>query len=110
VRERKGWLTDRIEIREAGPDSLGVADLAASVDFCSVLHVAHEVPDQPRFFSEISNTLKMGAKLLVIEPRGHVSEEDFGVSLSAAAAAGLRKVESAHVRGDRKALFERVEE
>jgi hypothetical protein len=32
------------------------------------------------------------------------------VSLSAAAAAGLRKVESAHVRGDRKALFERVEE
>jgi ubiquinone/menaquinone biosynthesis C-methylase UbiE len=106
-RARKAGLIDRIDVREAGSEGLGLDDLAQSVDFCTVLHVAHEVPDQPRFFSEISNTLKMGARLLVIEPRGHVSEEDFGATLSAAAAAGLRKVESAHVRGDRKALFER---
>jgi ubiquinone/menaquinone biosynthesis C-methylase UbiE len=109
-RARKKGLTDRIEIREAGPDSLGVADLAASVDFCSVLHVAHEVPDQARFFSDIANTLKTGARLLVIEPRGHVSEEDFGESVSAAEAAGLRRIESSDVQGDRKALFERIGE
>lgn len=107
-RARKAGLIHRIEIREAGPEGLGVDDLAASVDFCSVFHVAHEVPDQNRFFSEISCTLKPGAKVLLIEPGWHVSEEGFELSLSAAAAAGLRMTEHPRIKGDRKALFERV--
>lgn len=109
-RARKKGLIDRIEIREASSDGLGVDDLVGSVDFCPVLHVAHEVPDQKRFFSDIANALKSGARLLLIEPRGHVSEEDFEESLSAAFAAGLRKIESPDLEGDRKALLERVGE
>lgn len=109
-RARKAGLIDRIEIREAGPDGLGVDDLENSVDFCTVFHVAHEVPDQNRFFCEISATLKPGARLLLIEPGWHVSEDEFELSLSAAAAAGLRQVEDPEVRGERKALFERGRE
>ena len=108
-RARKAGLIDRIEIREAGPEGLGVDDFAESVDFCSLIHVAHEVPDQKRFFGDISNTLKTGARLLVIEPRGHVSEEDFGVSLAAADAAGLQRIQSPDVQRTRRALFERKE-
>ena len=107
-RARKKGLFDRIEIRAADSNGLGLDDLAESVDFCSVLHVAHEVPDQPRFFSDIANSLKTGARLLIIEPRGHVSEEDFEESLSAAEAAGLRRIESPDVQGSCKALLERV--
>jgi len=108
-RARKAGLVDRIEIREAGPEGLGIADLAGTADFCTVVHVAHEVPDQNLFFSEISNTLKPGGKVLLMEPGWHVSKEEFDLSISAAAAAGLRTTESPHVRGDRKILFERGE-
>jgi len=108
-RARKAGLIDRLNICQAGPDGLGIADLAQSADFCTLIHVAHEVPDQNRFFSEIANALKPGARLLVIEPRGHVTEEAFSVSLSAAEAAGFQRIDSPHVQGDRKALFERVE-
>jgi ubiquinone/menaquinone biosynthesis C-methylase UbiE len=109
-RARKKGLIDRIEIREARADGLGIDDLSGSVDFCPVLHVAHEVPDQARFFSDIASTLRTGARLLVIEPRGHVSEEDFEVSLAAAESAGLRRIGSPDLPGSRKALLERVGE
>lgn len=106
-RARKAGLVDRIEIREAGPGGLGIDDLAGSADFCTVIHMAHEVPDLERFFNEVSVTLKPGGRALLMEPRWHVTEDEFELSLSAATAAGLRIIESPHIRGDRKALFER---
>ena len=108
-RARKAGLIDRLDIREAGSEGLGITDLARSADFCALIHVAHEVPDQDRLFSEIASTLRPGGKLLIVEPRRHVSDEDFGVSLAAAVAAGLLRIESADVQGDHKALLERQE-
>jgi len=108
-RAGKAGLIDRIDIREAGTEGLGVDDVTQSADFCTLIHVAHEVPDQNRLFSEIFATLKPGGKLLVVEPGRHVTEEQFELSLSAAAAAGLRRIESPIVQGDRKALFERTD-
>jgi ubiquinone/menaquinone biosynthesis C-methylase UbiE len=107
-RARKKGLVDRIEIRQASSDGLGIDDLDRSVDFCPVVHVAHEVTDQNGFFSDIANALKPGARLLVIEPRGHVSEEDFEESLCAGEAAGFRRIQSPNLQGSRKALLERV--
>jgi ubiquinone/menaquinone biosynthesis C-methylase UbiE len=109
-RARRKGLIDRIDVRQADEVGLGVADLAESVDLCTVFHVAHEVPDRNRFLDEISRTLKAGARLLLIEPGWHVSEEDFMVSLAAAEKANLRKIDSPHVQGPRKALFERAGE
>ena len=108
ARARKSDLIDRIEIREADEEGLGVTDLAESIDFCTVFHVAHEVPDRNRFLDEISRTLRPGARLLLIEPGWHVSEEDFMVSLAAAEKAGLRRIDSPHAQGARKALFEKA--
>ena len=107
-RARQKGLIDRIDIREAGANGLGVTDLVGSVDFCTVIHVAHEVPDRYRFFGEVSHTLKPGARLLLVEPGWHVSEDDFQTSLSAAGASGLRRVKSPDVRGACRALFEKV--
>ena len=108
-RASKAGLIDRIDIREAGSEGLGIEDAAQSADFCSLVHVAHEVPDQNRLFSEISATLKPGGNLLIIEPGWHVTEAEFALTLSAASAGGLRKIESPAVQGDRKALFERTD-
>lgn len=106
-RARRAGLVGRIEIREAGADGLGVDDLAGSADFCPVIHVAHEVPDQNRFFAQIATTLKPGGRALLIEPRWHVTDHEFEQSRAAAAAAGLQATLSPHVQGARRCLFAR---
>lgn len=108
-RARKAGLIDRIEIRNAGPSGLGIDDLSDSVDFCSLIHMAHEVDDLDRFFREIAASLKKGGRVMLMEPKWHVTEGEFELSLSAAASSGLQTIESPHVRGDRKALFQKGE-
>jgi ubiquinone/menaquinone biosynthesis C-methylase UbiE len=107
-RARKAGLIDRIDIRRARPDSLGVDDIAQTADFCTVIHMAHEVPDQDRLFNEISAALKPGGRVLLVEPGWHVTVDEFAISLAAATASGLRRIESADIEGSRKALFEKV--
>ncbi len=106
-RARRAGLTERLEIRQCEANGLGIDDLAGKVDFCTAMHVVHEVPDPATFFGEIRRSLKPGAKLLVIEPKGHVSAEDFGRFVEIAMETGLRATDSPHVSGDREALFER---
>src|SRR5215472_1318040 len=44
-RAAKSALLDRIDARLAAPDSMGIADLAGSVDFTLAFAVVHEFPD-----------------------------------------------------------------
>jgi len=106
-RARRASLIERLEIRQCEAGGLGIDGLEGQVDFCTALHVVHEVPDPATFFGEIRRSLKSGAKVLVIEPKGHVSLEAFSRSVAAAEDVGLRQIESPHIRGDREALFER---
>lgn len=88
-RARKARLAERIDIRRAQPDSLGIGDLNRSVDFAAALHVVHEMPGQDAFFSQVRQSLKPGGQLLVMEPRGHVSMEDFSRMTAIAEGAGF---------------------
>jgi len=82
-------LRDRIELRLAGRENLGLGDLAGAVDFAAALYVVHEVPDQAAFFAEVHSTLRPGGRLLVVEPKGHVSAGAFDRTLAAARGAGF---------------------
>ncbi len=104
-RARRAKLIDRIEARLARPNRLGVSDLLGRVDVAFALHVVHEVPDAASFFIEIAATLKPGGRLLFVEPRGHVSADEFTASLSLAEQAGFRVVEHPHIRRDHAALL-----
>jgi len=88
-RARKAGLSDRIDLRQAGAEGLGVEDLSGEVDFAAALHVVHEVPDQASFFTEVWKALKPGGKLLVVEPKGHVSQDQFEQSVAAAEKIGF---------------------
>lgn len=88
-RARKAGLAERIEIRRAQEGSLGIGDLRHAVDFAAALHVAHEMPSQSDFFAQIRQALKPGGQLLVIEPKGHVSLENFGRTAAIAESAGF---------------------
>lgn len=89
-RAARAGLADRIEAREARPESLGIEDLAGRVDLVLALWVVHELPDAGHFFSEARAALAPGGRVLLVEPRGHVTAAAFDESLAAASRAGLR--------------------
>jgi ubiquinone/menaquinone biosynthesis C-methylase UbiE len=89
-RAGKAGLAERIEIRSASTGGLGVEDLDHSVDFAAALHVVHEMPNPGAFFDEVRRALKPGGRLLVVEPKGHVSAEAFSRTVTLSKHAGFR--------------------
>lgn len=87
-----GW-ENRIDLRLARENALGVGDLAGEIDFVLAFAVVHELGDVAGFFTEAATAMKSGARLLFAEPTGHVSEALFAQECAAAEAAGLVVVE-----------------
>ncbi len=105
-RATRAGLADRIDVRQVGPESLGVEDLAGKVDLVLALLVVHVFPEAGRFFAEVRRTLAPGGKVLVAEPRGHVSAAAFDDTLAAAARAGLRRGAAPEMWRSRTAVLE----
>jgi len=106
-RARKAGLLDRIELRHIGTEGLSLEDLSGQMDFTAALHMVHEVPDQSSFFTEVWRTLRPGGKLLIVEPKGHESQDQFEQTVSAAEEMGF-KSETLPVKiGSRVALLVR---
>jgi SAM-dependent methyltransferase len=89
-RAHRAGLSERIEIRSAETEDLGIADLSDTVDFAALIHMVHEMPSADAFFAEIRRALKPGGKALVIEPRGHVSAGQLVQTQRCAEDAGLK--------------------
>lgn len=104
-RAAKAGLAQRIETRQALPDSLGIADLAGTVDLVLAFAVVHEMPSAERFFSEVAAALKPGGRVLFAEPAGHVTQEHFAEELAAARNCGLVEADRLHVRRSQAVLL-----
>lgn len=108
--ERCG-LGSRVETRVCEPASLGVDDLEGQVDVALLVYVLHEVPDQAACLAQIRQTLRVGGKLLILEPRGHCGDSAWRAELDAARTAGLEPTDAAVPANRRRwaALLERRE-
>jgi ubiquinone/menaquinone biosynthesis C-methylase UbiE len=104
-RARKAGLMERIETRLAHADSLGLVSLSGQVDFTAAIHMVHEVNDPFSFLSEVWTALKWGGKLLLVEPRHHVTQRDFDQTLSLACRAGFSHGHMPVAKGDLRALL-----
>jgi ubiquinone/menaquinone biosynthesis C-methylase UbiE len=104
-RAERAGLAERIETRLAHGEDLAVPDLAGKVDLAVALSVAHELPDQARFFAQVRRSLRPGGQLLLTEPRGHVPEAAFAETLRLAEAAGLVRMEPPPAGPGRTALL-----
>jgi len=107
-RAARAGLGERVDARLAERDSLGVPDLAGKVDFALAFALVHELPAAGPFFTQVAETLKPGACLLLAEPTGHVNAAEFEDELQAAAQAGLQLVDRPTIRRSRTALLKRV--
>ena len=91
-RARKASLSSRISTRTCSAASLGIEDLAGTIDFALAFAVVHEIPDTKNLFQEINASLKKGAQLLISEPAGHVTQDGFQKTIEIAHANGFDSV------------------
>jgi SAM-dependent methyltransferase len=89
-RADRGELGERIETRGCRAGSLEVGDLAGRVDFVLAFNVVHEARDPERMVGEMARCLRPGGRLLLSEPRGHVSRDLFLWEYGLCREAGLR--------------------
>ena len=104
-RASRSGLSDRIELRQTGAEGLRVEDLSGEVDFAAAIHLVHEIPDQGAFFAQVWNILKPGCRLLVLEPKGHISLDQFEQTVATAKQIGFKREAFLGKAGDRKALL-----
>ena len=89
-RANKKGLGEFIETIESSEKSLNLDSLKDQIDFALIFAVLHEVSDQKLFLKEIFDALNPGGIVLMSEPKGHVTEEDFEKSLDLAASVGFK--------------------
>jgi ubiquinone/menaquinone biosynthesis C-methylase UbiE len=96
-------LESRIQIHKSQPDKIGISE---KVDFALAFYMIHEVPDKERFLNEVSTILKPGGRLLVVEPKFHVSKSSFEETIRMAQSAGLRPISRPNVIFSRTVLLQ----
>jgi len=106
-RARKAGLFDRIEARICRGNSLGLEDIEEEIDFVLASAVVHEIPDASIFFLEIYKTVKPSGRLLVLEPKGHVSKSDFEITISIAQKNGFMVIRGPEIRSSRVVLLQK---
>ena len=103
----KADLASRVDARLVAADSMHISDLKGAVDFVLAFAVLHEMPSPGPFFAEAAAACKVGAHLLLVEPAGHVKDEEFEAELRDAAQAGFQVLERPHIRSSQAALLAR---
>ncbi len=66
----RAGVADRIIPHLCRADDLGIEE---SADFILAFWMVHEVPDAKRFFDQLKSRLQENGKILIAEPRMHVS-------------------------------------
>jgi len=102
-RARRAGLAGRIV------PCLGRADNIATgrpLDFILAFWMVHEVPAQQRLFQGLKQLLAPAGKILIAEPKMHVSAAGLNKSLDTAQSCGLRCIARPGIRFSRTALLE----
>lgn len=98
-------LADRIETHVCANETFGLDGRADEFDFALAFAVVHEVTDPARFFREVHCLLKPEARLLLAEPRGHVTEAAFRRTVAIARENSLAVVDRPEIRGAHAAIL-----
>jgi len=88
-RARRAGVLGRVETMVCGPDDLGIGRWAGAIDLALAIHVLHELRDATAFLAQVFDALRPGAALLIREPKGHVTQAEFDVTIAAAERAGF---------------------
>ncbi len=105
ARAEKLGLSERIHFHRCQQDRLGVIGL---FDFALAFWMLHETPDPQAFLKEVYSLLKPGGRILIVEPKFHVSRALLNQEVDRAAGFGFRLVERPKIRLSHTALLEKT--
>lgn len=97
-------VTDRIEFHQCEASKTGLGDKA---DFILAYYMVHETPNPKSFLTKLKGMLKDDGKLLVVEPRFHVSKKSYETMLKEAEDAGLKAMDLPKGKGGRSVLLKK---
>ncbi len=103
-RAKQAGISDRVFLYCCEPDNIGNHQ---NVDFVLTFWMVHEVSNQEQFFKQIHTALKSTGKLLLVEPKIHVSRSRYQETVAYARQAGFITVDTPSIRLSRATLFER---
>lgn len=96
-------LEKRVEAHKCQSETTGINEKA---DFILTFWMAHEVPDQRSFFEELKSFLNPGGRLLVVEPKIHVTRKSFEAMITRLESAGLHIISKPDIAISRSLLLE----
>lgn len=96
-------IETRIVLHKCQKRKIGVSD---RVDFILAFYMVHEVPDKQYFFKELSGILKNNGRMLIIEPKFHVSGQAFREMINIANDNGLKSAKAPKVFYSRTVILE----
>ncbi len=91
-------LSQRIIVRTCSAQSLAIDDWMNQVDVTLGMFVVHEIANTGMFFRQVSLALKPKGLLVMAEPKGHVSETEYGQTLAEGNLAGFEMVDTCRIR------------
>ena len=106
-RARRAGLDHIIEPRLCTQEDLGLEYLGGGADLALAIHVVHETAYPRRFLKQCVDALRPGGRLLVIEPSGHVSEEDFESTRRLGLDVGFAEVDFQILKKSRSMVLEK---
>ncbi len=101
-RSEKAGVADIIRPHKSEPNNLGIN---TPIDFVLAFWMVHEVPSPQRFFQQIVQCLKPEGKLLIVEPRFHVSSNRFQQIVAFAETSGLNAYATPTIKLSRSAVL-----
>ena len=104
----KAGVDNRMEVQNCAENEMGLDYLRGEVDFALAFAMVHEVDDPEALIHQIHSLLKKGGHLLVAEPKGHVSSEEFDDTLRWSAEAGFKTIARPAIGRSHGALLEKT--
>ena len=101
-RAARAGMADRIIAYRCQPHDVAVNEKA---DFILAFWMVHEVPDQNKFFRQVKSMLADEGRVLIGEPKMHVTAYDFKRTLETAKTSGLQCCGVPYFRFSRTALL-----
>jgi ubiquinone/menaquinone biosynthesis C-methylase UbiE len=87
-------LQNLIELHKCESNKIG---LTKEFDFILVFYMLHEVPNQTEFLKELHSLLKPNGRILIVEPKFHVTKKDFKNSIEIMKKIGFNVVEELNI-------------
>ena len=101
-RARRSGVADRIMPHHCEADTIGIEE---PVDFILAFWMVHEVSDKNHFFGQLQSILASEGKILIAEPKMHVTAEALDKTIEIAQNNGLQCCDRPEIKFSHTALF-----